>query len=106
MISTNGFTSPLSSIDNLQPVSFHLDRPYPNPFNPSTRIEFHLKNNQDVLLEIYGINGQRVETLIERRTFAGKHIINWNANNIAAGIYFIKMRVSDRVKTQKVILLK
>ena len=106
MISTNGFTSPLSSIDNLQPVSFHLDRPYPNPFNPSTKIEFHLKNNQDVLLEIYGINGQRVETLIERRTFAGKHIINWNANNIAAGIYFIKMRVSDRVKTQKVILLK
>jgi hypothetical protein len=44
--------------------------------------------------------------LIERRTFAGKHAINWNAENIAAGVYFIKMRITDRVQTQKVILLK
>ena len=105
-ITTNGFTSPLSSINTIQEISFHLGSPYPNPFNPSTRIEFQLQDDQDVKLEIYGINGQLIETLIERRTFAGKHAINWNAENIAAGVYFIKMRITDRVQTQKVILLK
>ena len=105
-ITTNGFTSPLSSINTIQEISFHLGSPYPNPFNPSTRIEFQLQDDQDVKLEIYGINGQLIETLIERRTFAGKHAINWNAENIAAGVYFIKMRITDKVQTQKVILLK
>ena len=105
-ITTNGFTSPLSSINSVQKFSFRLGSPYPNPFNPSTRIEFQLQDDQDVQLEIYGINGQLIETLIERRTFAGKHAINWNAENIAAGLYFIKMRTADRVQTQKVILLK
>ena len=105
-IITNGFTSPLSSINTIQEISFHLGSPYPNPFNPSTRIEFQLQDDQNVKLEIYGINGQLIETLIERRTFAGKHAINWNAENIAAGVYFIKMRITDRVQTQKVILLK
>jgi len=106
MISTNGFTSPLSSLDRMEPASFHLDRPYPNPFNPSTIIEFEIENNINVSLKVYGVNGKLMETLMERRASAGKHIINWNAKNIAAGIYFIRMRVADRVKTQKVILLK
>ena len=84
----------------------YFGKPYPNPFNPSTRIEFSVVHEQNINLEVFGINGKLIETLIETRSFAGKHAINWNPKNIAAGIYFIRMTVEDQFKTEKVILLK
>ena len=106
ILSFSGFTTPLTETEKVQPESFYISKPYPNPFNPSTRIEFNLDHPQDISLEVYGINGNLVETLIETRSFAGKHAINWNAKNIAAGIYFIRMTVVDGFKTEKVVLLK
>ena len=106
ILSFSGFTTPLTETEKIQPESFYISKPYPNPFNPSTRIEFNLNHPQDISLEVYGINGNLVETLIETRSFAGKHAINWNAKNIAAGIYFIRMTVADGFKTEKVVLLK
>ena len=106
ILSFNGFTTPLTKTEKIQPETFHIGKPYPNPFNPSTRIEFSLDHEQDIYLEVFGINGKLIETLIETRSFVGKHAINWNAKNIAAGIYFIRMTVEDQFKTEKVILLK
>ena len=106
ILSFSGFTTPLTKIEKIQPESFRIGKPYPNPFNPSTRIEFSLDHEQDISLEVFGINGKLIETLIETRSFVGKHAINWNPKNIAAGIYFIRMTVEDQFKTEKVILLK
>ena len=106
ILSFSGFTTPLTKTEKIQPETFHIGKPYPNPFNPSTRIEFSVDHEQDINLEVFGINGKLIETLIETRSFAGKHAINWNAKNIAAGIYFIRMTVKDEFKTEKVILLK
>jgi len=106
ILSFSGFTTPLNQTQKIQPETFHIGKPYPNPFNPSTRIEFSVDHEQDISLEVFGINGELIETLIETRSFAGKHAINWNAKNIAAGIYFIRMTVENQFKTEKVILLK
>ena len=50
-----------------QPLSFHINKPYPNPFNPSTTIKFSLDYPQDVGLKVYGVSGNLVETLIKKK---------------------------------------
>ena len=105
-ISFDGFTTPLTQVNNIRPVTYQLTKPYPNPFNPSTRIEFQIKGNHDVTIQVYGIKGQLIETLIERQMFEGKHGINWNAKNNAAGVYFIVTKIAGVIETQKIILLK
>ena len=105
-ISFDGFTAPLTMIDNIHPVTYQLTRPYPNPFNPSTRIEFQIEENYYVTIQVYGVKGQLIETLLEKKMFEGKHSINWDAKNNAAGVYFIVMKIADTIKSHKVILLK
>jgi hypothetical protein len=105
-ISFDGFTAPLTMIDNIHPATYQLTRPYPNPFNPSTRIEFQIEENYYVTIQVYGVKGQLIETLLEKKMFEGKHSINWDAKNNAAGVYFIVMKIADTIKSHKVILLK
>ena len=105
-ISFDGFTAPLTMIDNIHPATYQLTRPYPNPFNPSTRIEFQIEENYYVTIQVYGVKGQLIETLLEKKMFEGKHSINWDAKNNAAGVYFIVMKIADTIQSHKVILLK
>ena len=88
------------------PNKVELSKNFPNPFNPSTRIEFQIEENYYVSIQVYGVKGQLVETLLEKKMFKGKHSINWHAKNNAAGVYFIVMKIADSIKSQKVILLK
>ena len=68
-----------------------LDRAYPNPFNPTTTLNFALPVISNVLLEV-----------IE----AGYHSITWNADSYSSGVYFVKMVAGAYVSTQKLILVK
>ncbi len=79
---------------------------YPNPFNPSTSISFNLQNSGFVTLEIYNIKGQRVAKLINENMTSGKHIINWQADDVSAGIYFASLKSGNQSFKQKMILLK
>mgnify|MGYP000995382409 CR=1 FL=1 len=98
---------PILVLGNTATPNVLLELKITNPLDLERGLsEFEIENNINVSLKVYGINGKLMETLVESRASAGKHIISWNAKNIAAGIYFIRMRVADRVKTQKVILLK
>ena len=93
-ISFDGFTTPLTMIDSIHPATYQLTKPYPNPFNPSTRIEYQIEENYYVTIQVYGVKGQLIETLLEKKMFEGKHSINWDAKNNAAGMYFIVMKLS------------
>ncbi|MBD3382391.1 MAG: T9SS type A sorting domain-containing protein [candidate division Zixibacteria bacterium] len=79
---------------------------YPNPFNPSTEIEFSLNRASDVKLEVFNITGQKVEVLIDGRLEAGLHRINWDGSAYSSGIYLYRLQASDQVVSHKMILMK
>jgi len=79
---------------------------YPNPFNPTTQISLSLPEAADVRLEIYNITGQKVTTLVAGRLEAGQHTIEWNASDVASGIYLYRLTTPEYVETKKMLLLK
>ncbi len=96
----------LSNEVDLLPETFALLPAYPNPFNPSTTIQYHLIEEGQVTLVVYDIMGREVTTLINENKLAGKHMITWNADNISSGVYYCKLIQNNQVSTQKLILLK
>ncbi len=84
---------------------------YPNPFNPSSTIEFNLPEENVVSLNIFNIKGQKVRTLIDEQKPAGKHTTVWNGKNssgqpVSSGVYFYVLKAGTYGKTEKMILLK
>ena len=88
------------------PDHFDLYNNYPNPFNPSTRIRFAVPEISNVKIEVYNLTGEKVTTLINEVKSAGYYEVNFNAVNIASGIYFYRIQAGDFVETKKMILLK
>jgi len=88
------------------PVTYALSQNYPNPFNPTTQISLSLPEAADVRLEIYNITGQKVTTLVAGRLEAGQHTIEWNASDVASGIYLYRLTTPEYVETKKMLLLK
>jgi len=88
------------------PDSYAILSNYPNPFNARTNIVFNLPISSDVSLDIYNVNGQVVESLIEGYLEAGKHSIAWNANSYPSGKYMYKLTFGEREIANKMILLK
>ena len=89
------------------PKSLHLGEAYPNPFNPSTNIDYSIPQNGRVALQVYNISGQRVATLVEGTVSAGKHTVVWDARNMPSGMYFYTLRAANGYQvTKKVLLLK
>ncbi|MBN1212366.1 MAG: T9SS type A sorting domain-containing protein [candidate division Zixibacteria bacterium] len=87
------------------PRNFSLSQNYPNPFNPDTKIGFNLSKASDYTLTIYNVTGQVVD-VFSGSADAGSHEINWNASNVASGIYFYKLDAGNFSETKKMILLK
>jgi hypothetical protein len=100
--------------DNIEnqsiPKTFELSQNYPNPFNPVTKINFDLPKDAKVKLVIYDILGREIKILVnnEFRT-AGRYITEFNASNLASGIYFARILVNegkDFMAVKKMILVK
>ena len=84
---------------------------YPNPFNPETTISFNIKENREVILEVFNTKGQKIRTLINGNLPAGNHRVNWNGKSendlkVPSGIYFYKIKSGNYTSTRKMILLK
>jgi hypothetical protein len=93
-------------ITNKIPKKFELYQNYPNPFNPETIISYSITQPDFVMLKIYNILGQEIQTLVDNFQKAGDYIINFDARNLASGIYLYKLQVGDFTQTKKMILLK
>jgi hypothetical protein len=91
---------------SILPIYYYLARPYPNPFNPVTNLQYSLPVNTDVELVIYDISGRQVQTLISDFKTAGHHSVNWNASSYPSGMYLVKMVTREFTQTQKVVLIK
>ena len=95
------------------PITYNLPTLYqncPNPFNPSTTIEFELPVESFVKLKIYNLIGQEITTLINGLKKSGKHKIEFNGSNLSSGVYFYQINAfyenSNYSSTKKFILLK
>ncbi len=88
------------------PTTYNLEQNYPNPFNPSTTIKFSLPEAGNVSLRIYNTLGQKVAELVNTNFEAGWYNYQWNAGNIASGIYIYELRTDKFVSTKKMILMK
>jgi hypothetical protein len=102
---------------SVQPSAFQLERNYPNPFNPSTVIDFSLPATSQVKLSVYDLTGQLVRTLVSHEMPAGQHSVRWNGNDelnriVAAGVYLYQMQAVDQsgnalfTQTRRMIFLK
>lgn len=84
----------------------HLAGNYPNPFNPTTTIRFHLSQPQHVSLKVYNVVGQEVATLVNADMGSGVHSATFDASHLPSGIYFSRFVVGSTVETKQMILMK
>ncbi|UCD63454.1 MAG: hypothetical protein JSW34_12005 [Candidatus Zixiibacteriota bacterium] len=93
------------------PDGFALRQNRPNPFNPSTTIEFRLPFRADVSVAVYNVKGERVATLVDGSRAAGTHYVVWDGRDgsnheVASGVYFCRMNAERFEFTRKMLLLK
>jgi photosystem II stability/assembly factor-like uncharacterized protein len=106
---TNNLGGMLTSVEPehaSQPDALELLPNYPNPFNPSTQITFVLPRPEHVTVKAYNMQGQCVATLMDGQKTSGPHQLEWNAAQLASGIYFIRVQASEQTATQKCLLMK
>lgn len=91
---------------NTIPSSFRLEQNFPNPFNPSTTIEFSLPSRSHVRLSVWNVIGQEVATLVSEEKEAGIHRTVWDAGTLPSGIYFSRLEAKDFRAVRKMALVK
>ena len=96
----------LSISEPTLPITYNLSSPYPNPFNPTTTVQFSIPKSDLVSIKVYDIHGREVTTLVNDYLHTGYHTISWNGYKSTSGIYFIRMEGEEFVQTRKVMLLK
>jgi hypothetical protein len=88
------------------PKEYALSQNYPNPFNPTTTIESALPHTSHVSLKVYNLLGQEVLTLVDEEKSAGVYRVQFNAMELASGLYVYRMRAGEYVATKKLMVLK
>jgi len=92
--------------DNTMPSEFSLQQNYPNPFNPTTVISYAIPTQSHVTLSIYNALGEKVAELVNEVQTAGTYKVNFNATNLASGLYLYRIQAGNFVQTRKMMLLK
>ena len=99
---------PVGIADNIItiPIEYALNQNYPNPFNPSTIIKYSLKNPGKVSLKVFNLLGQEVATLVNEFKNTGNYEFNFNARNLASGVYVYQLQSGAFVDVKKMVLIK
>jgi len=92
--------------DNVLVHSYRLSQNYPNPFNPVTTISYQLPEVSKVELTIYNILGQKVRTLVNKKQAAGSYSLQFNASDLASGLYVYRIKAGSFVSCKKMLLIK
>jgi len=88
------------------PSAFSVAQNSPNPFNPTTTINFSLAQSGDVTVDVFNVAGQKIDTLVRGFMDAGSHSVVWDASGFSAGVYFYTVKSGGYTKTMKMTLLK
>lgn len=96
----------LSTEDDLVATRFALKANYPNPFNPTTTIEYSIGLAGPTRLMVYDVMGREIVKLVDEYRPMGSHKVVWNASSMPSGIYFYRLETSSFTRTQKMVLMK
>ena len=106
----NGATASLA-LQTL-PTAFSLADNFPNPFNPTTTIQYALPQAADVELTVYNVVGQPVRTLVAEHQSVGRYVVEWDAtddsgHSLSSGMYFYRLQAGEEFReVKKMLLLK
>jgi hypothetical protein len=106
---TMSYSDGPSAIDDKpfeRPTKFSLAQNYPNPFNPQTKIKYTLQNQGKTRLTVYNSLGIRISELVNEYKSAGSYEVNFDASQLASGIYFYRLESGDFTQTKKMVLLR
>ncbi|MBN2071123.1 MAG: T9SS type A sorting domain-containing protein, partial [Candidatus Krumholzibacteriota bacterium] len=114
----NGWSTPKSisanstvvDVENT-PLIFALGQNVPNPFNPSTTINFNLPYPAHVRIDVFSVDGKHVSTLLNRSKGAGHHVVQWlgqndNGTPMASGVYFYRIQAGSYTETKRMVLVR
>ena len=93
-------------VSSVIPSAFQLQQNYPNPYNPSTTIQYSIAQKSHVTLEIFNVLGQSVAHLVDGELTAGTYHSTFDASRLSSGVYMYRLQAGDFVQTQKMILMK
>ncbi len=85
---------------------FSLEQNFPNPFNPSTRINYQIAKENFVTLKVYDIIGNEVAALVNNQQPAGKYSVDFNSANLPSGVYLYRLQAGNYIQTRKMTLIK
>lgn len=89
-----------------RPYEFKLAQPYPNPFNNQTLINFSLDHSSDAAIVLYDLAGREIMTLAQGKYEAGAYQVMLAGDELAAGMYLVRLQTPDRTTSRKVVLIK
>jgi alpha-D-xyloside xylohydrolase len=99
----------VTSVDNNRngvPARFTLEQNFPNPFNPSTLINYQLPVSTHVALKVYDVLGREVRTLVNEEKRAGSYRVKFDASGLPSGVYFYRLQAGSYSETKKLLVLK
>ena len=77
------------------PVTVSLYQNFPNPFNPSTTIQYRLAAQSHVTIKVYDVMGRELETLVDGDLYGGYHDVRWDATAASSGVYFCRIDIKE-----------
>ena len=97
--------------NNFLPEEFFVSQNYPNPFNPTTLVDIHLPEKENLNVSIFNVTGRLVNILLNKNVEAGSYTVSWNGKDqlgqtVPTGIYFMKVVSGDQIVTKKLAYLK
>jgi len=88
------------------PTEFLLSQNYPNPFNSTSIIRYSVPQSSNVVIKVFDILGNEIETLVNEEKPTGTYELTWNAESLPSGVYFYQLISGSFVETRKMLLLK
>jgi hypothetical protein len=88
------------------PQRYSLGQNFPNPFNPSTQIQFSIPNEEHVRITVYSLIGQKVSLLLDEQRSPGIYTVDFNASNLPSGLYFYRLDAGSYHETKKMMLAR
>jgi gluconolactonase len=91
---------------SLPSKTFDLNNNYPNPFNPSTTIEYQTNISGSITMKIFDVLGCEVATLVNEFKHPGTYKVQWDASGMPSGAYFYQLQAGNVVQTKKLVLIR
>ena len=92
--------------EHFTPTQIKISNPYPNPFNPSTQIQFELITPDFISVDLFDLNGKLVKNISNNKYSPGEHKIMVQGNDLTSGVYFFRINGIQFSQTFKIILMK